>query len=84
MPDSTKGFYLQVNINAISVINDLSIYTDANAFNSASINCVTDTSDAIEKTIICRNIGKLESDKTKYLRFAFVANGRDYDSFKFS
>ena len=62
LPDSTEGFYLKAEVKAASIINDLSIYTDASAFGSAAITCVTDVTGATEKYILCKNIGKLTSN----------------------
>ena len=62
LPDSTAGFKLYVNVQATSVLNELSIYTDVSAFGSDPVKCIVDISDATEKYIICKNIGKLASN----------------------
>ena len=61
LPDSTAGFKLYANINAVSAISEVSIYTDAGAFGSDAVKCIVDTS-ATDKYIICKNIGKLASN----------------------
>ena len=48
-----------MNVKVSIAINDLSIYTDSEPFGSTTIKCFTDFTDAIEKYIICNNIGKL-------------------------
>ena len=58
LPDSTEGFKLYVKVTAASIVNEISIYTDAAAYGSATVTCLVDSS-ATEKYIICSNIGKL-------------------------
>ena len=70
-------------MKAASIINDLSIYTDAIPFESNVITCVSDASTE-EKYVYCRNIGKLMSNETKYVKFAFIVDANDYvDSAEF-
>ena len=57
LPESDAGFKLIADIEAVSAINEISIYTDASAFGSDPITC------RIESTnIVCKNIGKLASN----------------------
>ena len=70
-----------MNVKAVSIINDLSIYTDAGAFGSKIVSCYTDISTA-EKYINCSNVGKLSTGTIKYVKFAFIVNTADYDSTK--
>ena len=67
-------------MKAASIINELSIYTDAAAFGSNIVTCVSDASGVIEKYIFCRNVGKLISKITKYIKFAFIVDAADYTS----
>ena len=39
LPSSTQGFKLRTKVTPVTLINDVSIYTDASAFGSATINC---------------------------------------------
>ena len=75
LPDSTAGFKLEANVEAASVVNEISIYTDASAFGSDPVKCTVETTN-----IVCKNIGKLSSNQTKYLKFAFVVKGTDYNA----
>ena len=54
LPESTAGFKLEANIEAISAISEISIYTDASAFGSDPIKCIVESTN-----IVCKNIGKL-------------------------
>ena len=76
LPDSTAGFKLEANIEAVSVISEISIYTDASAFGAESIECIVESTN-----IVCKNIGKLASNQTKHLKFAFVIDKTDYSYF---
>ena len=42
LPDSTEGFKLITDVKGTSLISDISIYTDASAFGSDPIKCLTD------------------------------------------
>ena len=66
-------------MKAASIINDLSIYTDAGAFDSNAVTCASDASSTVEKYIFCRNVGKLLSNVTKYVKFAFIVDAADYE-----
>ena len=66
-------------MKAASIINDLSIYTDAAAFGSNIVTCASDASGVIEKYIFCHNVGQLISNITKYIKFAFIVDAADYD-----
>ena len=57
LPESTAGFKLEVNIEAVSVVNEISIFTDASAFGADPIKCVIDSTN-----IVCKNIGKMASN----------------------
>ena len=76
LPDSSAGFKLEANIKAVTAINEISIYTDAGAFGADPVKC---TADATSKLITCKNIGKLASNQTKYLKFAFTIEKGNYD-----
>ena len=39
LPSSTQGFKLRAKVTTATWINDVSIYTDAGAFGTYSINC---------------------------------------------
>ena len=77
LPDSTEGFKLCVNVEAVSAINEISIYTDANAFGLEQVKCRIDEQDNLS-SIVCKNIGQLTCNTTKFIKFAFTIESNYY------